>query len=172
MKRQSTASTIGIVARESGAQGGGEPAGGIAKRPRTPFSATTSVRPASVEREVALTSVDAWTHTIVLTGELTHRSAHTLEVEIEQLCAEGVTGITLDLRELSAIDATGVAVIAFRSGLCRRRGYEFALIPGSALMRRAFEQAGVGHLVADEAEPTVPPGRPLVLVGSGEQHGA
>jgi ABC-type transporter Mla MlaB component len=74
-------------------------------------------------RKDAPNEVSVWTHTLILTGELTHRSAHTLEMEIERLCGEGVTGITLDLRQLTSIDSIGAAVIAFRWGLCQRRGY-------------------------------------------------
>ncbi len=173
MKRQLTASRARAGGRKptpEAGEGTERSDASAATRLRTPFSATTSVRPASIERDVALTSVGAWMHTIVLTGELTHRSAHKLEVEIERLCAEGVTGITLDLRELSHIDGIGVAVIAFRSGLCRRRGYEFALVPGSPLMRRAFEHAGVEHLL-DDGESVAPPTRirPLALAGAGSE---
>jgi anti-anti-sigma factor len=82
-------------------------------------------------------------HTLILIGELDRASAHTLEKEIEQLCAAGTSGITLDLRKLTHIDMTGVAVIAFRSGLYERRGYDFALIPGPWFIQRVFEQAGV-----------------------------
>lgn len=88
-------------------------------------------------------SVDERAHTLILTGELTHRSANSLEKEIERLCEEGVTAITLDLRQLTRIDATGVAVIALRCRLCERQGYGFALIPGSRFVQRGFEQAGV-----------------------------
>jgi anti-anti-sigma factor len=88
-------------------------------------------------------SVSIWMHTLILTGELTHHSAHTLEVEIERLFEEGVTGITLDLRQLTYIDPIGVGVIAFRSRLCRRQGHGFLLIPGPRSIQRAFEQAGV-----------------------------
>ncbi len=95
------------------------------------------------EHGLVLTSVNTWNHTLVLTGELTHRSAHALEVEIERLCEEGVTDITLDLRDLQWIDPVGVAVIAFRCGLCEKRGYGFRLIRGSRGVQRAFEQAGV-----------------------------
>ncbi len=172
MKRQTRASTVEVGARKgASAQQATEKTGGAsaAKRLRTPFSATTSVRPASIERDVALASVGAWTHTLVLTGELTRASAHTLELEIERLCAEGVTGITLDLREISYIDAIGIAVIAFRSRLCERRGYDFALIPGSPLIRRAFEQSGVGRLLDGESKDALAPvaARPLALA-----HGA
>ena len=99
------------------------------------------------ERHLALADVDVkvWKHTLILTGELDRRSAHTLEAEIERLCREGVSGITLDLRGLTYIDAIGVAVIAFRCGHCRKRGYEFELVPGPAAIQRAFERAGVSE---------------------------
>ena len=96
---------------------------------------------------LVLTSVNTWNHTLVLTGELTHRSAHSLEVEIERLCEEGVTDITLDMRDLKRIDPVGVAVIAFRCGLCAKRGYGFRLIRGSRAVQRAFEQAGVSEML-------------------------
>jgi anti-sigma B factor antagonist len=95
------------------------------------------------EPRLVLASSSVWTHTLVLTGELDHRSAHALEAEIERLCEEGVTGITLDLSELTYIDSIGVAVIVFRCGHCRRRGFDFTLIPGQQPVQGAFEQAGV-----------------------------
>jgi anti-anti-sigma factor len=103
--------------------------------------------PEPVARELVLTSVNTWNHTLILTGELTHRSAHALEVEIERLCEEGVTDITLDLRDLVGIDPVGVAVIAFRCGLCEKRGYGFRLIRGSKAVQRAFDKAGVTSLL-------------------------
>jgi anti-anti-sigma factor len=84
-------------------------------------------------------------HTLVLIGELDRGSTHTLEAEIERLCEAGVAAITLDLTKLSGIDSSGVAVIAFRSGWCRRRGHDLALIPGPRAVQRAFERAGVAQ---------------------------
>ncbi|MGD0454785.1 MAG: STAS domain-containing protein [Solirubrobacteraceae bacterium] len=104
-------------------------------------------QPGRSEPGLASRTARLWTHTLVLTGELTHRSAHALEVEIERLCDEGVTGITLDLRQLRQIDSIGVSVISFRCGLCQRQGLGFSLIPGSRLVQRAFERAGVGDLL-------------------------
>jgi anti-anti-sigma factor len=107
-------------------------------------------------------------HTLFLLGELDHASAHRLEAEIERICETGVKGITLDLSELTYIDATGVAVIVFRSRLCQRRGHEFALIPGGPFVQRAFELAGVSdslafvpgdHAHALESAPTSTSGR-------------
>jgi anti-anti-sigma factor len=146
MKRHLTASPVEVGARE------GRLAGKLTNATFTALGATSDPRPIAGERSVALASVEQWTHTLVLDGALTHRSAHALEVEIERLCAAGVTGITLDLRELTQIDSIGVAVIAFRSGLCKRRGYEFELIDGSRVVRRAFEQAGVAYLLAPPAQ--------------------
>ena len=141
MKRHLTASPTGAGAHE------GPPDGTFTNTKRVAFGARTDPRLHAGERPVALASVSEWTHTLVLTGELTHRTAHALEVEIERLCAAGVTGITLDLRELEQVDSIGVAVIAFRSRLCKRRGYDFGLVCGSRQVRRAFEQSGVGYLL-------------------------
>jgi anti-anti-sigma factor len=88
-------------------------------------------------------SVSVWMHTLILTGELTHRSAHTLEMEIERLFEQGVTSITLDLRQLAHIDPIGVAVIAFRCRLCKRQGHGFVLIAGPRFVQRVFEEAGI-----------------------------
>lgn len=175
MKRHLTASTV--EGETDGREVEQEDRGARAKRARTPFAATRHVRASRIEREVTLASVEEWTHTLVLTGELTHRSAHRLEVEIERLCAEGVTGITLDLRELTYIDSIGFTVIAFRSRLCKRRGHDFALIPGSPLMRRAFEQAGVEQVLDGTSDVPVriherTSARPLALAqASGEERG-
>jgi len=86
-------------------------------------------------------------HTLILTGSLDRYSVHQLELEIERLCEDGVAGITLDLRELTYIEAIGVAVIAFRCGLCQRRGYDFGLIPGPRVVQRVFERAGLSELL-------------------------
>jgi anti-anti-sigma factor len=82
-------------------------------------------------------------HTLRLTGELNLRSAHTLEVEIERLLEDGVTSITLDLRQLTEVDPIGVAVIVFRCRLSKQQGYGIGLVPGSPSVQRAFEEAGV-----------------------------
>jgi anti-anti-sigma factor len=136
---------------------------GSVSQTQTAFNKRTRRQPASSEASFMPTSVSARTHTLILTGELDRRSAHALEAEIERLCEEGVTGITLDLRELMYIDSIGVAVIAFRCGLCQRRGYDFALVPGSRLIHRVFEQAGVADLLPFEQHVAVPEPPALVL---------
>jgi anti-anti-sigma factor len=166
MKRHLTASAASLGRRNEG-----RAMGGVTNRTRTAFAENTRTQPASSEQSLVLASVSAWTHTLVLTGELNYRSAHTLEAEIERLCEEGVTGITLDLRQLTHIDPVGVAVIAFRCRLCERRGYDFALIPGSRFMRRAFEQAGVSNLLAFGEEDVAAPRRPALVLGHRSREG-
>jgi anti-anti-sigma factor len=143
MERHLTTSTISIRTRNE--NGMASPL--AANRSRAVFGGGVRAQPAGNEPGSALTSVSHRVHTLILTGELTHRSAHALEVEIERLCEEEVTSITLDLRQLTAIDSIGAAVIAFRCGLCQRQGYGFTLIPGSRSIQRAFEQAGMISLL-------------------------
>jgi anti-anti-sigma factor len=132
---------------------------------QTAFNDNVGAGPASSEPRFVLASVSVRTHTLILTGELDGVSALALEAEIERLCEEGVTGITLDLRELESIDSIGVAVIAFRCGLCRRRGYDFALIPGSRLVQSAFEQAGVAELLPFQQGDVEAPRLPALVLG-------
>ncbi|HEV7529051.1 MAG TPA: STAS domain-containing protein [Solirubrobacteraceae bacterium] len=98
-------------------------------------------------------------HRLVLLGELDRASTATLEAAIEGLCERRVEGIMLDLSELSYIDATGVAVIAFRWRWCERRGCEFAIVPGSAAVQRVFELTG-----ASARLPFVAPEPPVVAL--------
>jgi len=149
MKRQLTAATLSRRERH----GRGAPASG-GEAAANPIAETGRLRePAEHGVRVAtLTSVRPRTHTLVLEGELHHRSAHILEGEIERIIADGATSITLDLSKLTYIDSIGVAVIAFRCGLCRRRGYELTVIAGSRFVHRALEQAGVTELLPLEGE--------------------
>lgn len=147
MKRQLMTSAVSVGTRS---EGGGSAS--VTSRTRAAFDSAVRPAQAASDPPPTLTSVGVWKHTLVLTGALDHHSAHELEAEIERLCEEGVTSITLDLRELTYIDSIGVAVIAFRCGLCKRRGYDFAVIPGSRLIHRAFEQAGVTKLLPFEEE--------------------
>jgi anti-anti-sigma factor len=118
-----------------------------ASRTDTVHKRNTRAQPRSRTPSLTLASPVVRMHTLILTGELDRRSAPMLEAEIERMYEDGVTGLTLDLRELTYIDSIGIAVIAFRCGLCKRRGQDLALIPGSRLMQRAFEQAGVTDLL-------------------------
>ncbi len=96
---------------------------------------------------LTLASTLVWRHRLILTGKLDCRSASELDDEIECLCQEGVTILTLDLRQLDAIDPTGATVIALRGAACNRRGHDFAVIPGSRVIHRALTEAGATDLL-------------------------
>lgn len=96
---------------------------------------------------LTLVSPPVWRHKLILTGKLDYRSASELEDEIECLCQEGVTNLTLDLRHLEAIDPTGAMVVAFCGAACRRRGHDLAVIPGSHVIHGALTEAGAADLL-------------------------
>lgn len=97
--------------------------------------------------QLTLASTPVWRHRLILTGKLDCRSASELEEEIECLCQEGVTILTLDLRQLDAIDPTGATVVAFCGAACQRRGHDFAVVPGSRVIHRALTEAGATDLL-------------------------
>lgn len=99
---------------------------------------------------LTLASTPVWRHKLVLTGRLNHRTAVELEDEIECLCEEGVTILTLDLRQLDALDPVLAKTIALHGVPCKRRGCDFAVIPGSPVVRRALAEAGAESLLADD----------------------
>ncbi len=143
---------LATSAASTGRRAGGDATPNLTSR-NTALNANTTTHPGAVKPRSADKGAGVWAHTLVLTGELTRRSAHALEVELEKLFARGVTAITLDLRQLTYIDSVGVAVISFRCGLCQRQGYGFSMIPGPRFVHHAFEQAGVVDLLpfADDA---------------------
>lgn len=159
------------IAASVGTRNKGGAVGRVALQTQTALNNNTRTQPASSEASFVPASVRLRTHTLILTGDLDHRSAHALEAEIERLCEEGVTGITLDLRELAYIDSTGVAVIAFRCGLCQKRGYDFALIPGSRFIHRVFEQAGVTDLLPFQDDGVATPRVPALVLSHRSRDG-
>jgi len=150
MKRHLTLSTTGWHAR-----GQVGTAQAIADRTSASDGETSLSRAAHTRPRLTLASARIWRHTLILTGKLDYRSAPELEEEIECLCQEGVTNLTLDLRRLDEIDSTGVAVIAFRSALCKRRGHDFAVIPGSRVIHRALAEAGATDFLTPEPDESV-----------------
>ncbi len=147
MERHHMRMAVGVITRSDDARDS------VADQAQTAFNNERDPPAPLREVEFTPTSVARRTHTLVLTGSLDRGSVRQLEMEIERLCDDGVTGITLDLRELTYIEGIGVAVVAFRCGLCLRRGYDFALIRGPRIVQRAFEQAGLSELLPFTDEP-------------------
>jgi anti-anti-sigma regulatory factor len=99
---------------------------------------------------LTLASAPVWRHKLILTGSLDRRTVIELEDEIECLCEEGVTILTLDLRQLDTIDPAGAKAIASHGAECRRRGHDFAVVPGSPIIHHALAEAGAESLLADD----------------------
>jgi anti-sigma B factor antagonist len=142
MKRHRTLAKIRLVAQDERGQ-----AGAVLDRTHPVKEASVHPQPGSGKPGLRLAASSVRTHTLIPTGKLDRSSAPVLEAEIERLYDDGVTSLVLDLRELTYVDSTGLAVIAFRCALCKRRGFDLRLIPGSRLMQRAFEEAGVTDLL-------------------------
>jgi anti-anti-sigma factor len=89
---------------------------------------------------------------LVLIGELDLETA----AEPENLilsCVDSVTRLTLDLSQLAFLDSTGVRLILFAQGLCRRHGAEFALVRGPRQVQRVFEIAGLLDRLPFQTDP-------------------
>ena len=106
--------------------------------------------------QLTLASTLVWRHRLILTGKLDCRSASELEDEIECLCQEGVTILTIDLRQLDTIDPTGAMAIAFCGAACRKQGRDFAVIPGSRVIHHVLTEAGATDLLALDRNESVP----------------
>ena len=136
------------------------------RRRPTPRQGSPDGRAAPDASRSSVASVKPWAHTLIVTGELNRRSAAELEAAIDSLFEIGVTGITLDLRELEEIDSVGATVLAFRCGLCERRGYGFAVIPASPEMQAELAAAGVSDLLPGEPDDDAGGRHPALLLGA------
>lgn len=155
MKRHRTTAKIRLVAHDER-----RVAGAASDRTHAVNKASMRAQPGSHKPGLTLADSSIRTHTLIPTGKLDRHSAAMLEAEIERLYDNGVTSLVLDLRELTYVDSTGLAVIAFRCELCKRRGFDLRLIPGSRLMQRAFEEAGVTDLLQPPEDPIAASRRP------------
>jgi anti-anti-sigma regulatory factor len=121
---------------------------------------SSRVRAVPAQAHLTLVSAPVWRHKLILTGSLDDRTAVELEEEIECLCEEGVTILTLDLRQLDAIDAAGAKAIALRGAVCEGRGRNFAVIPGSPVVHRVLAEAGAESLLAGDPGESAADGSP------------
>ena len=100
----------------------------------------TTIAAVDVERldEVALVKVG---------GELDVTPAATLDARIEDLLADGVNQIVIDLREAQFIDSQGVRILVKYELRSRRDGFDLGVIPAAGQVRRVFETMGIDRLI-------------------------
>jgi anti-anti-sigma factor len=150
MKRHLTLSIAGQHALDRG-----DTAEAITDRTPAGDRQSTLSEAAHTRPQLTLASELVWRHKLLLTGKLDHCSASELEEEIECLCEEGVTTLTLDLRHLDAIDPTGATTIARRGAICKMRGHDFTVVAGSRTIRRVLAEAGATDLLTPDQNASV-----------------
>ena len=79
-------------------------------------------------------------------GELDLTPAATLDARIEDLLADGVNQIVIDLREAQFIDSQGVRILVKYELRSRRDGFDLGVIPAAGQVRRVFETMGIDRL--------------------------
>jgi anti-sigma B factor antagonist len=86
-------------------------------------------------------------HRLVLTGEVDIATAAGVEEAARGICAGRLERLVIDLRKVTFLDSSGLAVILRVYNLCRARGLELGLIPGPAQTQRVFELTGLSELL-------------------------
>jgi anti-anti-sigma factor len=80
--------------------------------------------------------------TVVLRGELDVGSADRVEERLGAL-ARARRRVTVDMRELTFMDSTGVRLVWAMSTAAANDGFELALIQGPEQIRSVFEMSGL-----------------------------
>jgi anti-anti-sigma factor len=86
-------------------------------------------------------------HTLQLSGELDLAVAARLEATILGFCGDGVSGITLDLSQLTFMDSSGLRAVLRAQELCAEHGHEFLVMPGSGQVQRLLELTGTDDVL-------------------------
>jgi anti-anti-sigma factor len=94
------------------------------------------------------------TSTVRLTGEIDLVSSTQLNRELETLLdrVPPPTRLRLDLREVSFMDTTGVAVLLKARRRAHELGCRFAVVSTSPAIARLFEITGLAGLLAENSD--------------------
>jgi len=76
-------------------------------------------------------------------GELDLGTAPGLRHQLQELRASGFDAIVLDLRRITFLDSTGIALILAEDRVARERGHEFLLISGPPAVQRVLGMCGL-----------------------------
>lgn len=82
---------------------------------------------------------------LALAGELDMASAPTLEGALQDDALARGEALILDLEELGFIDSTGLRAVLQARQLCRDRGQQFAVTPGSQQVQRVLTITGLAE---------------------------
>jgi anti-anti-sigma factor len=87
-------------------------------------------------------------------GELDIATAGVLAAELHELRDSGFDCIVLDLRRLTFMDSSGIALIVAEHRCARSNGHDFTLISGPPAIQRVLELCGVATLLRLEPSRT------------------
>jgi anti-sigma B factor antagonist len=76
-------------------------------------------------------------------GEVDLDTADHIRERLDQLRSAGFTRLILDLRGVTFLDSTGVALVLETDASARVDGFDFAVIEGPPRVGRAFEITGL-----------------------------
>ena len=82
------------------------------------------------------------TAVVRLSGELDLAEVAPLQAELDRLCSNGLSALTVDLRELDFVDSTGLHLLLRLRGDCERRQVGLQLVPGPPAVQRLFRITG------------------------------
>jgi len=91
-----------------------------------------------------------------LVGELDLAEVEPLQAELERLCSNSLSALTLDLSGLEFLDSTGLHVLLRLRSRCESQQLELLLVPGPASVQRLFRITGTDTQFSFIAEQPAP----------------
>ena len=85
------------------------------------------------------------TATSVPAGEIDIETHGRVREEIRARLAAGAARLVLDLRRVTFMDSSGLHLVLDVESESRRRGFEFAIVPGGPEVQRLFDLITEGH---------------------------
>lgn len=101
------------------------------------------------------------TVTVRLVGELDGRASARLSVVLADACDAGVETLEVDLREVTSLDASSLAVLRQAHREAEGRGVAFRVLGAARAVGRQLLWAEVGHALPLDARAATAPAGPL-----------
>jgi len=100
-----------------------------------------------VTEDVAITEErNGAASTVTVRGEIDVASAPALRNTLHAVCEEGVTSVTVDLRQVTFLDSSALGVLVGALRRCRERDSRFQLVVDSPRLRKIFEITGLNSV--------------------------
>ncbi len=80
---------------------------------------------------------------VVPIGELDVDTTHELQARLDELRSSGFEDVVLDLRKLTFLETTGIALLVAEAERARSIGFSFDVIEGQPAIQRVLDLCGV-----------------------------